>query len=147
MVVLVVKYVLMQQGPKIIGTVNLQEIDNVSTQKPWEPVTIYNSPFSVVTQPNGFMFAHGSACASLPSTSVEGWRYASDVYFFRRDCNGVDVDRYLGSITTTQTFVILKISSGQIPYHHLEPTDPIVNNLPVDRKEQVLGILGSQQGP
>jgi hypothetical protein len=135
----------MQRGvPKLIGTVNLQENDNVLTQKPWGRVTIGNSPFSVVAQSNGFMFAYGSACGSLASVSIEGWKYVSDVHYFRRDGNGVDVDRYLGSITPTNTLAILKIPSGYISYHHLKPTDPIICNLPVDKQKQVLGILGTQ---
>lgn len=138
----------MQHGaPKPIGTVNLQEINNVSTKTPWEPVTVDNSPFSVVTQPNGFLLAHGSACGSLPTTSLEGHTYVSDVHFLRRDSNGVDVDRYLGSIMPTNTLAVLKIPSDQIPYHHLKPTDPIINNLPLDKQTLVLRILGTQLNP
>ncbi len=80
--------------PKEIGTISLKENDNVSTPKPWEPVTVGSSPFSVVTEPRGFMFAHGSACGSLASTSIEGWRYVSDVHYFRKDGNGIDLDRF-----------------------------------------------------
>ena len=132
---------------KPIGTVNLQENDNVSTLKPWEPVTVGSSPFSVVTEPNGFMFAHGSACGSIPTTSLYGQTYVSDVHFFRRDGNGVDVDQYRGSITPTNTLAILKIPSNLISQHHLKPTDPIISNLPFGRQKQVLGILGTQQNP
>lgn len=133
--------------PKEIGTVNLQENNNVSTPKPWEPVTVGNSPFSVVTEPRGFMFAHGSACGSLPTTSLHGQTYVSDVHFFRRDGNGVDVDQYRGSINPTNTLSVLKIPSDLIAHHHLKPTDPIISNLPVDKQKQVLGILGTQQNP
>lgn len=93
---------------------------------------------------NGFMFAHGSACGSLPSTSTEGWRYIADVYFFRKDQdNKVDVDRYIGSITPDETLAILKIPISQIPEHHLKSTDPLINNLPSDKQKQVLSILGT----
>ena len=135
---------MIKNQPKQIGTVNLQENDNVSTPTPWKPVTIGSSPFSVVSEPNGFMFAHGSACGSLPTTSLEGHSYVSDVYYFRKDGNGVDVDRYLGSITPTETLAILKIPNSQILHHHLKLTDSIVSNLPVDNQRQVLGILGTQ---
>lgn len=138
---------MIKDQPKNIGTVCLQENANVSTQKPWEPVTVGSSPFSAVREPNGFMFAFGSACGSLASTSIEGWRYVSDVYYFRKDGDGVDLDRYLGSITPTNTLAILKIPSSQTPYHHLKPTDLIVSNLPVDKEKQVLSILGTQQNP
>ncbi len=133
--------------PKQIGTVNLKENNNASTQTPWQPVTIGSSPYSVVTEPRGFLFAHGSSCGSLPTTSLEGYTYVSDIHYFRKDGNGVDVDRYIGSITPTNTLAILKIPSQQIPFHHLIPTDPIINNLPVDKQKQVLSILGTQQSP
>ena len=129
---------------KLVGTVNLKENNNVSTPKPWELVIVGSSPFSVVTEPKGFMFAIGSACGSLASTSIEGWRYVSDVYYFRKDGDGVDLDRYLGSITPTNTLAILKIPSKLIAQHHLKPTDPVISNLPVDKQKQVLGILGTQ---
>lgn len=132
-------------APKLIGTVNLQENNNVSTPKPWEAVTVGSSPFSAVREPNGFMFAFGSACGSLASTSIEGWKYVSDVYYFRKDGNGVDLDRYLGSATPTNTLAILKIPTNLISQHHLKPTDPIICNLPVDRQKQVLGILESSK--
>lgn len=126
---------------KTIGTVTVGECENVSTDKPWEPVTINSSPFSVVTNPNGFIFAHGSACGSLPTTSVEGFTYVADVYYFRRDKDGIDIDRYLGSITPTHTLAILKLPERFISYHHLRPSDPIISNLPKEKQEFVLGIL------
>lgn len=131
--------------PKVVGIVSLQENDNISTAKPWEPVTKANLPYSVLSQPNGFMFAHGSACGSLPSISREGWRYVADVHFFRKDKNGVDVDRYIGSITPSRTLAILKIPSGKISEHHLRQSDPIISNLPSDEQKQVLSILGKQK--
>ncbi len=132
---------------KLVGTVSLQECDNVSTQHPWKPVTIGSSPFSVVTEPTGFMFAHGSACGSLASTSTEGWKYVFDAYYFRKDHNRIDLDRYLGSITPTNTLAVLKVPSSQTQYHHLKSTDPIIGRLPIDRQNQILGILGTQQNP
>lgn len=120
--------------PKVIGTVALQENNNISTSKSWEPVTLSNLPYSVLSQPNGFMFTHGSACGSLPTTSVEGYTYVSDTHVFRQDRNGIDIDRYIGSITPTNTLAILKIPNQRIPYHHLKPTDPIINNLPPDKQ-------------
>lgn len=131
-------------NPKFIGTVNIQENHNISTQKPWEAVTIESSPFSLVTKPNGFMFAHGSACSSLPSTSTEGWRYVADVCFFRKDGNGIDVDRYIGSVTPSNTLAILKILPSQISQHHPKSIDPIISNLPNDKQKQVLSIIGTQ---
>lgn len=132
---------------KLVGTVNPQENNNVSTPKPWELVTVGSSPFSVVTEPSGFMFAHGSARGSLPTTPLDGQTYVSDVYFFRRDGNGVDVDQYRGSITPTNTLAVLKIPNNLVAHHHLKPTDPIINNLPIDKQKQVLSILGTQQSP
>lgn len=132
---------------KEIGTISLQETDNVSIPNPWEPVTVGSSPFSIVAEPYGFMFAHGSACASFATNSREGWTYVSDVYYFRRDGNGIDLDRYLGSITPTNTLAILKVHNSLVTQHHLKPTDPIINNLPVDKQKQVLSILGTQQNP
>lgn len=133
--------------PNLIGTVAIQENNNVSTAVPWEPVTKPKLPYSVLSQPNGFMFAYGSACGSLPTTSLEGYTYVSDTYVFRKDGDGIDLDRYIGSITQTNTLAILKIPSQQIPYHHLRATHPIINNLPVDKQRQVLSILGTQYNP
>ena len=131
--------------PKPIGTVSIEENGNISTEKPWEPVTTPVVPYSTLSRPNGFLFAHGSACTSLATTSIEGHTYVSDVHIFRQDGNSVDVDRYIGSITPTNTLVILKISSSQILHHHLGIKDPIINNLPADKQRQVLNILGTRE--
>lgn len=130
--------------PSVIGTVALQENNNISTSSPWETVTLSNLPYSVLSQPPNFMFAHGSACGSAPTTSLEGHTYVSDLYVFRRDKNGVDVDRYLGSITPTNTLAILKIPNPQIQFHHLKPTDPIISHLPMQDQKQLRSILGIQ---
>ena len=132
--------------PKFIGTVNLDEVKNISTDTPWEPVTNNNLPFGVMGTPNGFLFTHGSACASLATTSIEGYAYVADVLVFRRDGTAVDVDRYLGSITPTFTLGVLKIPNGQIPYHHLKANASIISNLPSDKREQVLSIIGTAIG-
>jgi len=131
--------------PKPIGTVNIEENGNMSTQKPWEPVTMPVMPYSAISLPRGFLFAHGSACTSLATTSIEGYTYVSDVHIFRQDGNNVDVDRYIGSITPTNTLAILKVPSSQIPHHHLGINDPIINNLPADKQEQVINVLGARE--
>lgn len=133
--------------PKVVGTVVLQENNNISTSKPWESVTKENLPYSVLSQPNGFMFTHGSACGSMPITSIEGYTYVSDMHVFRQDGNEIDVDRYIGSITPTNTLAVLKIPNQKIPYHHLKPIDHIINNLPPDKQKLVLGFLGTQHNP
>ncbi|OGG13795.1 hypothetical protein A2773_01580 [Candidatus Gottesmanbacteria bacterium RIFCSPHIGHO2_01_FULL_39_10] len=127
--------------PKPIGTVSLGENNNVSTQNPWEPVTRPTMPYSVLTNPNGFMFAHGSACGSLATTSIEGYKYVSDVHIFRQDGTAVDVDRYIGSVTPENALAVLKIPSGQIPHHHLNLGHPIISNLPPEQKQWVSDIL------
>ncbi len=132
--------------PKLIGTVSLDEIKNISTDSPWEPVTNPNLPFSVMGTPNGYLFTHGSACASLATTSILGYTYVAHALVFRQDGTVVDVDGYLGSITPTNTLGVLKIPNGQIPYHHLRINDSIINNLPTDKREQVLSIIGTQIG-
>lgn len=132
--------------PKIIGTVNLEENNNMSTSLPWEPVTTPKIPFSVITPPQGFLFVHGSACGSLPTTSLEGYTYVSDTYIFRQDGNNIDTDRYIGSITQDNFLALLKIPSEQNPYHHLKPTDLIITNLTPNWQQQVKTILEKQDG-
>lgn len=133
--------------PKMIGTVNVDESKNFSTLVPWEAVTKPELPYSALTKPNGFMFAHGSACASMATLSAEGYKYIGDTYVFRQDGTAVDVDRYLGSITPDNTLAVLKIPSQQIPFHHLQPNHAIIGSLPIDRQTQILNILGTQQNP
>lgn len=130
--------------PKPIGTVSVDEVKNMSTNTPWEPVTNPDLPFSVMGTPSGYLFTHGSACASLATTSILGQTYVAHALVFRQDGTAVDVDGYFGSITPTNTLGVLKINSSQIPYHHLKANDPILNNLPSDKREQVLNIIGTQ---
>lgn len=127
--------------PKPIGTVSVDENNNISTQNPWEPVTTPTIPYSVLSHPDGFMFAHGSACGSLPTTSIEGYKYVADVHVFRQDGTAVDVDRYIGSVTPENTLAVLKVPNGQIPYHHLNLSHAIVSNLPIEQRQQVNDIL------
>ena len=130
--------------PKLIGTVSLYEIINISTSSPWEVVTTNNIPTSALGTPNGFLFTHGSACSSLPTTSLEGYTYVADFYLFRIDRNGVDTDRYIESVTPTNTLAILKVPNEQNNFHHLKPTSSIIENLPIENQEQVQNILNSK---
>lgn len=137
----------MKNTPKQIGTVSLTENNNFSTSIPWECVTKNNLPYSILSLPDGFMFACGSACLSLATTSIQGYTYVQNTHVFRKDGTGVDVDRYLGSITPTDTIAVLKLPNDQIPFHHLKLTDSIISNLPLDKRKQICNILGMQQNP
>lgn len=134
------------EQPKLIGTVSLDEVKNISTDTPWEPVTNPNLPFSVMGTPSGYLFTHGSACVSLATTSLQGHTYVAHALVFRQDGTAIDIDGYFGSITPTNTLGVLKIPNGQIPYHHLRANNPIINNLPTDKGEQVLSIIGTPRG-
>lgn len=134
----------MNVDPKNIGTVNLNETKEFSTSVPWEAVTKAQLPYTILTKPNGFLFTHGSACASMATTSHQGYRYIEDTYIFRQDGTAVDVDRYLGSITPQNTQAVLKVPSGQIPFHHLRTSDSIFKELPADKQAQILSILEPQ---
>lgn len=104
-------------------------------------------PYSNLSEPNGFMFSYGSACGLLASTLIEGYKYVGDTYFFRQEGTAVDVDRYLGSIAPDNILAVLTISSGQIPFHHLQLNHVIIGSLPIDRQKQILSILVTQQSP
>jgi len=127
--------------PQIVGTVDLTENKNISIDQPWMPVTTPNLPFSALSEPDGFLFTHGSACGSLPTTSLEGYKYVTDIHVFRQDGAAVDVDRYIGSVTPANTLAILKIPSSLIPHHHLDLSDPIVSSLPTQQQQQVQNII------
>lgn len=130
-----------KKQPKPIGTTCLNEIDNLSTHKPWGPKTVEDIPISAISAPKGYLFTHGSACASLPTTSPDGYEYVLDLYVFRQDGNGVDTDRYIGSISPDGSLVTLKIPHEHNPYHHLNPLDPVVTKLSPKKQKRVLEIL------
>ncbi len=89
----------------------------------------------------GFYLRMALACGSLPTTSIEGYKYVADVHVFRQDGKAVDVDRYIGSVTPESTLAVLKIPSDQIPHHHLNLTHPIFVRLPAIQQQQISDIL------
>lgn len=107
---------------KVIGTVSSEELSNISTDTPWQPVVTQKIPFSVINQPNGYLRTFGSACGSLATTSLEGWRYTADIYVAREKPGKsiIATDRYLGSTTPDGCYAILLVPKRSNPIHYIE---------------------------
>lgn len=130
---------------KNIGTVCIQEIENMSSSMPWEDLVKEDIPFSAIGAPSGYLFAQGSACGSLATTSAFGWTYIADFYVWRRDGIGIDRDRYLGSVTPGNTVAVLLVSKKLTPYHHLKLNDPPLNSLSTIYQENIKNLLRGTQ--
>jgi len=128
---------------KNIGTTDKQEVDNISSAKPWEELIISDIPFSPIGTPNGYMFTQGSACGSLPTVSAEGWKYNADIYIWRRDGTAVDRDRYLGSVGLNGDLSILLVPKLQTPDHHVGIPSSAFDSLPTIYQGTVAGILAN----
>ena len=126
---------------KNIGTVSTQELENISSPMPWEELFKEDIPFSAIGTPNGYLLTQGSACDSLSTTSTHGWKYNADFYVYRRDGNGIDRDRYLGSVTPENSVAVLLVPKQFTPYHHLKLNDPPLIGLPVNYRENVENVL------
>ena len=131
----------MKEKIKLIDHIPLEEIKVTEGEYPWEPKTMVTKPVSSISLPSGFLFWHGSACASMATTSAQGLSYVADWYLFREDKLGVDVERYVGSVSyldPLNPLAVLKIPSWQIPFHHLMPTSSILGSLPLNNRQLVL---------
>lgn len=126
----------MIKAPKIIGTVGTQELQNISSNKPWEEIFTHYIPISGIGTPNGFMFTQGSACGSMATTSILGHTYNSDFYLWRKDNDTIDRDRYTTN-TENDNLVIYLMPKDQTPNHHVKPSDQLVKNLPIELKNLV----------
>lgn len=131
----------MKSNLKPIGTVSIEELNNLALKDPWQEVVMEFLPFSVIGSPNGFICSQGSAGTSLPTTSMEGWKYVADFYLYRQDGTMVDRDRYLGSVSLDCKLTVLLVSKKQTPYHHLKLNDPPMNSLPAIYQERIKNIL------
>lgn len=120
---------------KFIGIVGIEDINKTVAELPWQPLSFGSIiPYRVVNPtPNHFLTV-GSGNISLATTSFYGYRYVSGIDVFRFDGPGIiDVDHYFATPMKDNTFIIYKTPVVYIPYHHLKPTAPIINNLPVDK--------------
>ena len=126
---------------KIIGTVSIKELNNISSPVPWEELVRKDIPFSTIGTPNGYLFTQGSACGSLATTSAIGWTYNADFYVYRRDRMGIDRDRYLGSVTPDNSVAVLLVSKQLTPYHHIKLNDLPLISLPAIHQENIKDLL------
>lgn len=130
---------------KTIGTVSTQELDNIGSYVPWEELVRKDIPFSAIRTPDGYLLTRGSACSSLATTSVLGWKYNVDFYVWRRDGVEIDRDRYLGSITANHTLAVLLVSKQLTPYHHIKLNDPPLISLPTIHQQKIENLLRGMQ--
>lgn len=126
---------------KNIGTISIQEIQNISAYVPWENLVKKDIPFSAIGTPSGYLFTQGSACGSLATTSNLGWKYNADLYLYRKDGTAVDRDRYLGSITQENNLVIFLVPKSLTPYHHIDSSNLNLINLPPSQLNSIIDIL------
>ncbi|MBI4157534.1 hypothetical protein HY502_01660 [Candidatus Woesebacteria bacterium] len=127
----------MIKRPRVIGTTGIQELHNLSADKPWEEVFSQYVPMPEIGTPNGFMFTQGSACASMATTSMLGHTYNSDFYLWRKDGTLINRDRYTTN-TLDGNLVIYLMPKDQTSNHHIKLSDQIVKDLPAKWNQRII---------